>query len=204
MSTIPYGQVMSYRNQYPDQFLAYPVTLNRDTTMITPLLKCNTILEIGAGNRKFLPEFHGTYRTMDTDESTQQDFYSIETVQGKYDGIVMREVVEHIPRELFFRYLEKIYDSLNSRGALVLSTPNPMSAQFWSDFTHISPWPIRDMCCILRSYGFENICIYRVIWPSRALWLKRLYWSIHSRMYQIDYAGAYVAIAYKPSESRVS
>jgi SAM-dependent methyltransferase len=201
MPKFEYGTVVSRRRKYPVDFSSYPLTTDRDGRMADPLLKCESVLEVGAGERKFLPDFSGAYFTMDVDRSTKQDFYSIDEIKGSFDGIVMREVVEHIPRETFYSYLEKFYACLNPGGVLVLSTPNPMSVQFWTDYTHISPWPIHDMCSILESYGFENISIYRVIWPSKFLWLKRVYWNFHSRMYLADYAGAYVAISRKPTIS---
>ncbi len=193
-----YCEVAKLRSRYPQSFLEYPLTTNRDATMAAPLLKGRSILEIGAGSRKFLENFDGIYRTMDTDPTTEQDFYSFESITGKYDGVVMREVAEHIPREVFYQYLGKIFDCLNPGGVLVLSTPNPVSAQFWTDYTHISPWPIWDMCCILSTFGFTNISAHRIIWPSRWLWLKQIYREIHARLITCDYAGAYVTIAYKP------
>jgi hypothetical protein len=30
-------------------------------------------------------------------------------------------------------------------------------------------------------------------------WLKRLYWAVHSRCYDIDFAGSFLAVATKPS-----
>ena len=78
----------------------------------------------------------------------------------------------------------------------MLTTPNPWSPGWvYADYTHISPWPPADVYSVLRCYDFQSIEIYRVIWPSRFLWLKRLYWSMHSRLYDIDFAGSYIAFA---------
>ena len=125
-------------------------------------------------------------------------------MEGTFDGIILREVAEHIPREAFFGYLEKIHELLNPGGVLVLSTPNPLSPQFWTDYTHVSPWPMHDMYSVLKTYGFDKVRIYRIIWPSKYLWIKKLYWTFHARMYHVDFAGAYVAIADKPLQPVVA
>ena len=89
----------------------------------------------------------------------------------------MREVVEHISHDQFFSYLAKFTQILNPGGVLVLSTPNPWAGGtvFAYDYTHISPWNMRDMYSVLRCYDFQPVEIYRIIWPSRVQWLKKAY-----------------------------
>lgn len=67
----------------------------------------------------------------------------------------MREVVEHLPRDQFYRYVEKIFSVLNVGGLLILTTPNTWSP-VWilADYTHVSPWPMHDMYAVLRCHGF--------------------------------------------------
>ncbi len=199
---VSYADVCRYRSEAPDGFLGFPVVCGRDELMASRLRGRDRLLEIGAGERPFRSElagFTGTYRTMDVDPAQKHDFYSIAEIAGTFDGVVMREVAEHVPRDLFFEYIRKIYDVLSPGGVVVLSTPNPWSPWMWSDYTHIVAWPPRDMYAVLRAHGFEGVEIFRIIWPSRWLWLKKIYWRIHSSFYAIDYAGSYVAIGRKPT-----
>lgn len=102
--------------------------------------------------------------------------------------MIIREVAEHLERPLFYEYLEKIHEVLSPGGVLALTTPNSWCPGWmWVDYTHISPWPPADMIGILGEFGFDAT-IHRVIWPSRWLWLKRLYWAVHSRFYDFDFA----------------
>jgi SAM-dependent methyltransferase len=203
MESPSYFDVRRYRQEVPDSFLAYPLISERDALIARRLSARQRILEIGAGDRPLLPlltQFQGVYRTMDVDRSTHFDYYSIEEINESFDAVLMREVVEHLPRPLFYSYLQRISEILVGGGILVLTTPNTWSPGWMlSDYTHVSAWPLRDMYGILRCYGFKPVEIYRIIWPSRWLWLKRTYWAIHSRFYPIDFAGSYLAIGTKPA-----
>jgi SAM-dependent methyltransferase len=191
-----YFEVRRYRTEVPDYFRGFPVVCDRDKLIAAQLKGRNRILEVGAGDRPFLTNFSGAYKTMDVDPTQKHDFYSVEEIQEPFDAVLMREVVEHISHGVFFSYLAKFAQILNPGGVLILSTPNPWAggAVFAYDYTHISPWNMRDMYCVLRCYGFQPVEISRIIWPSRFQWLKKAYWAIHSRLYQLDYAGGYVAI----------
>jgi hypothetical protein len=126
------------------------------------------------------------------------DFHSLAEIHEEYEAVLLRDVVEHLPREVFYEYLSEIVSRLlTPKGSLIITTPNPWSPQsFWGrDFTHISPWPPHDLYSALRDFGFSKVEIVRIVWPSRALWLKRIYWAIHSRFYDLDFAGAYIAMA---------
>jgi len=200
-----YFDVRRFRKEVPRKFLEYPMTTDRDGTMCGRIIpNCHKVLEVGAGDRPFLPElqahgFHGIFKTMDVDPGMSFDYYSIDEIDQQFDAVIMREVIEHVPRQMLYSYLEKIYSVLKPGGWLVMSTPNPWSVSWvFSDYTHISPWPPADLYAVLRCQGFLSIEIQRVIWPSPWLWLKRAYWALHSRMYDIDFAGSYIAFARKP------
>ena len=200
-SGVSYADVCRYRAEAPEGFLGFPAVCGRDQLMASYLTAASRILEIGAGERPFrnvLEQFNGIYKTMDVDPDQQQDYHSIDDIVEIFDAIIMREVVEHLPRDLCFQYFRKIHRLLSPGGVLVLSTPNPFSPWMWCDYTHISHWPPRDMHGILRAHGFEKVEIFRIIWPSRWLWLKKIYWYGHSRFFKIDYAGSYVAVGRKP------
>ena len=191
-----YFEVRKYRAEVPDHFLGFPVVCGRDELISAQLKGRSRILEVGAGDRPFLTTFSGVYKTMDVDRSQKHDFYSVEAIDEPFDTVLMREVVEHITHDQFFGYLGKFSQILSGGGVLILSTPNPWAGGtvFAYDYTHISPWNMRDMYSVLRYYGFQPVEIYRIIWPSRVQWLKKAYWAVHSRFYMLDYAGAYVAL----------
>ncbi len=194
-----YFAVRESRAKTGMHFRSFPVTADRDGLICRHIPQNARVLEIGAGDRPFLPElqrrgFTGRFYTMDIDRRQRHDFYSVSEISGFYDAVIMREVAEHLERPLFYEYLEKIAEVLSPAGILALTTPNPWCPGWmWADYTHISPWPPADMIGILGEFGF-GATIYRVIWPSRWLWLKRLYWAVHSRFYDVDFAGSYVAI----------
>ena len=197
-----YWAIRRYRLEISTDPFSYPLTNDRDGWIASRVASCGRVLEIGAGERPFLPDlvragFGGTFRTMDVG-NVACDFQSLAEIEEEYHAVLMREVVEHLPREVFYQYVNEIVSRLlKPGGALIITTPNPWSPQsVWArDFTHISPWPPHDLYAILRYFGFSKVEIVRVIWPSRALWLKRLYWAMHSKFYDLDFAGAYLALA---------
>jgi SAM-dependent methyltransferase len=196
-----YFSVRTFRNETSISPFKYPLTSDRDGWLGARLGSARQVLEIGAGDRPFLPElqkfgFSGAFRTIDVG-SVSSDFRSLSEIHEQFDTVIMREVVEHLPRDLFYAYLERLRSGLLVPGGrFALTTPNTW-APHWvlADYTHISPWPPHDMYAILRYFGFAKVEIVRVVWPSRLLLIKRLYWKIHSRFYDMDYAGSYIALA---------
>ena len=199
-----YFEVRRFRTEVPDGFLNYPITADRDGWLCSKILpKATQVLEIGAGDRPFLPElkvrgYKGNFRTMDVDRRQTFDYYSVEEIDDRFDAVIMREVIEHLPRELFYAYLKRIWTLLVPGGILLVTTPNPWSGTwFFCDYTHVSPWPPRDLYAVLRWHGFSRVEVCRTIWPSKWIWLKRVYWAVHSRLYDIDFAGGYAVAATK-------
>ena len=199
-----YFAVRAFRKEVPEKFLGYPLVTDRDGWICRKLLPaCERILEIGAGDRPFESElrargFTGVFKTMDVDHSRRFDYYSLDEVDGPFDGVLMREVIEHLPRPVFYAYLARIAALLRKGGVLIVTTPNPWAVTWlFADYTHVSPWPPADLYGVLRWYGFSAIEIRRIVWPSRFLWIKRAYWAVHSRFYDLDFAGSYLVAAIK-------
>jgi SAM-dependent methyltransferase len=202
MNEPQYFAIRQYRKEVPEKFLGYPTISTRDAFICEQIIgRAHRVLEIGAGDRPFHTElktrgFAGLFKTMDVDRTLPFDYYSIDEIAETFDAVIMREVIEHLPRPVLYAYLEHIKKILEPTGLLLITTPNPWAITWvFADYTHISPWPPADLYGVLRWYGFDPINIYRILWPSKALWLKRLYWSLHSRLYDIDFAGSYLAVA---------
>lgn len=71
---------------------------------------------------------------------------------GPYDGILMLEAIEHLPRESHALVLDNIARSLKPGGVLVLSTPNRglvTPAQCWG---HIGELSVGELQVLLASY----------------------------------------------------
>jgi hypothetical protein len=209
MNEPDYFEIRRLRSEAPKKFLGYPLVSDRDGWIAQRVVdRAMTVLEIGAGDRTFEPElrargFTGTFKTMDVNRGLSVDYYTVEEIKERFDAIIMREVIEHCPRSLFYSYVYKSLSILTPGGLLAMTTPNPWAASWFiaSDYTHVSPWPPADLYAVLRWYGFQPVEIYRVIWPSKFQFLKRLYWALHSRMYDIDFAGSYIAVATKPAKA---
>ena len=203
-----YLEVRRLRSEVPKKFLGYPLVSDRDGLIARRLVaRASKVLEVGAGDRPFEPElrargFVGTFKTMDVNRGRKFDYYSVEEIDECFDAIIMREVIEHCPRSLFYAYLDKFLSILTPGGLLAMTTPNPWAVVWFiaADYTHVSPWPPADLYGVLRWFGFQPVEIYRVIWPSKFQFLKRMYWAVHSRFYDIDFAGSYIAIATKPAK----
>jgi SAM-dependent methyltransferase len=200
-----YFAVRRHRTEVPDRFLGYPLITDRDGWIAHRILtSAERVLDIGAGDRPFEPVlrergFSGIAKTMDVDRALACDYYSLDDIHDTFGAVLMREVIEHLPRPLLYSYLERIFNLLLPGGTLIVTTPNPWAVTWvLADYTHISPWPPADLYGVLRCYGFLPIEIHRIVWPSRFMWLKQVYWNFHSRCYDIDFAGSYLAAATRP------
>lgn len=131
------------------------------------------VLDIGAGDKMIelalrKRDIHARYFSLDTagPDRKRYDFNDLDLVDQKdFDLIIMQEVLEHMPLELGYKYLQKSYELLSQIGYLALSIPNirrPM--QFHSaDFTHVQHYPLSDLYGILRNIGFSRECVIRGI-----------------------------------------
>lgn len=207
MSEPDYFAVRNFRKEVPQKFREFPLVSDRDGWIARRVVKqARKVLEVGAGDRPFLPEllargYCGEFKTMDVNPGRKFDYYSVDEISESFDAILLREVVEHCPRPQFYGYLEKFAQILAPGGLLILTTPNPWAVSWvFSDYTHVSPWPPADLYGVLRCFGFQPIEILRVVWPSRFLFLKRMYRAIHSRFYNVDFAGSYIAVAKNPAD----
>ena len=129
------------------------------------LKDCETILDIGAGDerlkKKFLAHgFKGQYLTCDPADNMKHDFKSLEEVSRsgrKFDAIVLLELIEHLPLDVFHQYIPEAVQLLNHSGRFILSTPNAqaINATWAGDYTHIKTYPLGDLWAIFTLLGFD-------------------------------------------------
>ncbi len=114
----------------------------------------------------------------------------LETHIGKWDVIIMSQVIEHFSKDKMLTYLRTIMSALTDNGKLIISTPNMALysglVQRYTNFTHEIGFTERSLEQVLRVAGFSQINIYGeqlhfkprfkyCIWLIlRSLWFKLL------------------------------
>ncbi len=83
-----------------------------------------------------------------------------------FDAIVSGEVVEHIPFIELTNYLKTFYNTLNSEGVLLITTPNPNSILVkigrngvFKDPSHINIMSSNFLKTLLQKIGFRNVIV---------------------------------------------
>lgn len=88
---------------------------------------------------------------------------------GKFDGIVAGELIEHLERPVDF--LRRCRETLRPGGDLILSTPNPnspwerlltitLSRRWMYSSEHVCLYPQRWLIRLLERAGFEDVRLY--------------------------------------------
>lgn len=143
-------------------------------------IKNPKILDIGAGDRKFLYVLNKMgikciYKSLDISRNVVHDYVNIDEVQEKFDVIIMLELIEHLPLEQTLKYLSKSFNLLNNNGIIIMSTPNiDHINQLWKqDITHIQQYPAKDLYAILRMIGFKSVRVWRILLTNYNLSIKK-------------------------------
>lgn len=78
-----------------------------------------------------------------------------------FDGIVLFDVLEHVPVSIQIDFLRAIHHALRPNGKLMLTVPNANSilAARWlfNDYTHKSSFTEHSLNFVLKNSGFKNI-----------------------------------------------
>lgn len=114
---------------------------------------------------------------------------------GKFDFIMMRDVLEHIEKPHIIPLLEGARDALKPGGLLVIRVPNAVGVaaafSIYLDFTHELGFTEVSLTQVLKSVGFQDITIVgkRTYYRStikgwlfekiRLLHYKRLKWQFN-------------------------
>lgn len=143
--------------------------------------------------------FVGEYKSMDLDQATKHDYYSLEDIKEKFDCAIMAEVVEHLTIEQFSEILDLSQSFLKRKGHLIISTPNTFHPHRFLDATHITPWRYDEIGGFLKMNGFKILHIYRVVFNDSML--RRLIRACGAiflnRYFQLDYAESIMVICRK-------
>ena len=100
------------------------------------------ILDIGSSTRDlrhYLIESYGrsiSYKSMDIDRETKQDYYSLDEINEKFNVVFLFEVIEHLSFEDGVHLLSRIYDMLLPGGKLILTTPNAFHPNRYWEYSH--------------------------------------------------------------------
>jgi len=163
------------------------------------------VLEIGASNRSLRDFLAGqvsglTYRTMDVDRNTKQDFYSLEEIIGAYDLALMFEVIEHPPAPEGARILQKVFEILKPGGVCVLTTPNLFHPNRFWDTEHLTPWRYDRLGGIMLAVGFEVEYICRLHnAPGVRRWIRAHVAGPLHEFLDVDFAKSICVAARRPA-----
>lgn len=147
-----------------------PLLYGTKKEVLRSLLKGVTgrVLDVGAGSKyigELCEELNETieYRSMDTDRSYFYDYYSLHEVQGKFDCILLLDVIEHLSLNDGISMLMRCKELLNPEGRLIVSIPNNLHPTAYTvDCTHITSYRYNDLGGLILGCGFKDIEIFRV------------------------------------------
>jgi len=153
------------------------------------------VLEMGAGDRRFGQRLHALrpgieYRSFDIDRATQQDYHSLDDIDGLFDCIYAFELIEHLTADEGFSLLCVARNLLRPGGRLLLGTPNLYHPhRYWGDITHKTPYKYEELGGLMLLAGFEPPQIFRIYNDA---WLRR-WFRLHvgillHRYLDIDFA----------------
>lgn len=85
--------------------------------------------------------------------------------ENSFDLVTAFHVIEHIPFEELFAFLEQISRIATSDATIMLETPNPANLQvaaytFYRDPTHLNPLPSEVISFMLEYLGFRDIKVH--------------------------------------------
>ena len=157
---LDYFAVRRFRAEIPILPFSHPLTADRDGWIAQRLRSAASVLEIGVGDRPFSTDlerhgFKGIFRTMDV-ANVPCDYRSLGDIREQFEGVVMREVVEHLPRELFYQYVE----------------PDPNQTVIASRyFGDNDPKHLGSAMVSLRFHPYLSVAPGGSLWRSSLLWV---------------------------------
>lgn len=202
--TDSWNEIYRYRKKIRKRFPSiWRIKLVKKASNIAKsyLIDNTRVLDVGSGNReigmrlkKQYPTI--TYKSMDVDRKTCQDFYSLEEIKEKFDLILLFEVIEHVEFKEAVEMLKKIKAMLHNGGRLILTTPNIFHPHRYWECTHKVSYRYDEIGGLLLSldYQVEHIC--RIYNNAFIPYIVRLYLAAPIHCYfDIDFAKSIVIVA---------
>lgn len=123
-----------------------------------------------------------------------------EVTEQVFDLIVMSEVAEHMPADVFIeQYLSRFPALLSPQGSVIVSVPNPLAPTIlWRDITHVQHYPWYDLYAILRFF-FDDVDVLRTHFvhsPRRVLSFPAL--RVLSYLLELDWCEGLALTARSP------
>lgn len=139
-------------------------------------------------------------------EVTDDTIAWLKTKPASFDGIILFDVLEHVPASVQIDFVRAIDIALRPGGKLMLTVPNANSilASRWlyNDYTHFTSFTEYSLAFVLKNAGFTNIWLDNAKgigpFPKWAL-RKRRHWPI-VRKWLVRWCWLQVFIAEQPNE----
>lgn len=164
----------------------------------------DSVLDIGSSTRELrhrLIDICGrriSYKSMDIDRETKQDYYSLEEIREKFHVVFLFEVIEHLTFEDGIHLLHAIRDLLLPRGKLILTTPNSFHPNRYWEYSHKVSYRYDEIGGILISLGFRVKSIFRIYNDAFFRRLFRLWIAAPLHKYLcVDFAKSILVVAEK-------
>jgi|ECHhosMinimDraft_1075155.scaffolds.fasta_scaffold01313_4 2-polyprenyl-3-methyl-5-hydroxy-6-metoxy-1,4-benzoquinol methylase len=167
---LSWKKISSSRSKLPS-IRHFPIVQDSKRFIATYIAsKANFVLDIGSSDGIFLHEylhplgFNRLYIGVDVDpvlKNAKLDFPlfdRLDKVKGKFDAILMLDVLEHLRIEEALEYLKIAKEKLLPNGLLFITTPNVYCPLIHNDVTHVTFFPLRrSLFSFKRNRISENI-----------------------------------------------
>lgn len=179
-----------FYSHYPEEYFTYQYGDHIVEHFSKEIPKRSKILDYGCGTGFIIKHLIGrdyeVYGTDSSEESVQftnnqyrgvSNFkgaymlQDIQTLNQKFDIILVIEVIEHLDDHFLFSLLDNIKKLLNPGGKIIFTTPNaedlerslvycPNCNHTFHRWQHVRQWTVDSLSYILEKKGFQNIISY--------------------------------------------
>ncbi len=117
--------------------------------------------------------------------------YFLRDKHEKYDGIFLRDVIEHFKKEEVLEIMDLSYQAIKNDGVLIIQTPNSASIfgsrYRYADFTHELSFTEDSLRQILLVGGFSNLRFKETAPVARGVksFIRTILWKILRKCLQI-------------------
>lgn len=189
------------RKQYKDIY-CLPIKKKLFQIVSEEIKDTSSILEVGAGEKilkKKVEETYPsvTYKTMDIDVEGDHDYTKLETIEEKFDVIVMAEVIEHLFFEEGLNIFQDLHYLLKEGGKLIVTTPNIYHPNTWfKDSDHRVALSYEVLGAMAKETEFEIHEIYRTFNDSFFKRFTKMYITkFIFKHLELDFAPSIVLVA---------